>query len=227
MSYNLKGLQLDENAAVAVVRLAQVDVLGVQEPPRGPLRKARLRRWAERAGLRVVVDDFAARTTALLARPDAVVEAPRAHRLPWRVGWTRRGFATARVDGVEVVVLHLSVHPEERARHLDLVEAYLAQVQGPLVVVGDLNEGPDGPAWQRLARYAQDTAGGRAAPTFRASGPRHRIDAVLASPELEARKSRVLRDAAARRASDHLPLVVDVAGVDAAGEDVGAGSSRV
>lgn len=210
MSYNLKGLQLDEHAAVAVVRLADVDVLGVQEPPRGPLRRVRLRRWAERAGLRVVVGGFASRTTALLVRPGSVVERPRAHRLPWRVGWTRRGFATARVDGVEVVVLHLSVHPEERARHLDQVEAYLRQVQGPLVVVGDLNERPDGPAWQRLARYARDTAGDGAAPTFRASGPRHRIDVVLASPELAASRSRVLRDAAARRASDHLPLVVDL-----------------
>lgn len=211
MSYNLKGLQLDERAAGAVVRLAEVDVLGVQEPPRGPLRRARLRRWAARAGLRVVVGDFASRTTALLVRPGCVVERPRAHRLPWRVGWTRRGFATARVDGVEVVVLHLSVHPEERARHLDHVEAYLDQAQGPLVVVGDLNERPDGPAWQRLARYARDTAGDGAAPTFRASGPRHRIDVVLASPDVEVRRVRVLRDAAARRASDHLPVVADLA----------------
>ncbi|MDM8085586.1 endonuclease/exonuclease/phosphatase family protein [Cellulomonas cellasea] len=210
MSYNLKGLRLDDAAAVAVVRLAQVDVLGVQEPPRGPLRRVRLRRWAARTGLRVVVDDFASRTTALLARPDSVVERPRAHRLPWRMGWTRRGFVTARVDGVEVVVLHLSLHPDERARHLDLVEAHLDRVDGPIVVVGDLNEPPGGPAWQRLARYAQDTAGDGAAPTFRAPSPRHRIDVVLASPELAASRSRVLRDAAARRASDHLPLVVDL-----------------
>lgn len=210
MTYNLKSLRLDEAAAVAVVRLEHPDVLGVQEPPRGPFRRARLRRFAARTGMRVVVDAYSARTTALLVDPGCRVEAPRAHRLRWRVGWTRRGFATARVDGVDVVVLHLSVHPDERARHLDRIEERLAALDGPVVVLGDLNERPDGPAWARLARFGRDAAAAAPQPTFRASGPRHRIDAVLASPELEVRDVRVLRDAAARRASDHLPLVVDL-----------------
>ncbi|MFI2753564.1 endonuclease/exonuclease/phosphatase family protein [Cellulomonas sp. P22] len=210
MTYNLKSLQVDEAAAAAVVRLEQPDVLGVQEPPRGPFRRARLRRFAARAGMRVAVGAYRARTTALLVRPGCRVEEPRAHRLRWRVGWTRRGFVTARVDGVDVVVLHLSVHADERARHLDVIEERIDELSGPLVVLGDLNERPDGPAWARLARHGRDAAETAPAPTFRAPAPRHRIDAVLVSPELGVRGVRVLRDAAARRASDHLPVVADL-----------------
>lgn len=248
MTYNLKGLKLDAPAAAAVVRAADPDVVGVQEPPRGPLGRWLLRRFARDAGLRVAVGHGGARTTALLVSPRAGrVEDARAVRLPWfgprerRTAWTRRGYALATVDGVRVVSVHLSLDRLERARHLSRILAEVEATPGPCVVVGDLNEQPGGETWGRLGALLQDAhvaaadagrarmlpgaagvapgdaAGGapggvRAEParTFSAVRPRRRIDAVLASRDLVPRAAHVPDDDAARRASDHLPIVADL-----------------
>lgn len=277
MTYNLKGLTLDAAAAAEVVRAADPDVVGVQEPPRGPLGRWRLRRFARDAGLRVAVGHGGARTTALLVSPRVTrVEDARAVRLPWfgarerRTAWTRRGYALATVDGVRVVSVHLSLDRLERARHLSRILAEVEATAGPCVVVGDLNEQPGGETWGRLGALLRDAhaaaahdseregpgrhapaggpgeAPGRApapgpgdapgrgpgdapgrgpgdapdrapggapaepARTFSAVRPRRRIDAVLASPDLVPRGARVPDDAAARRASDHLPVVAEL-----------------
>lgn len=232
MTYNLKGLKLDAAAAAAVVRAADPDVVGVQEPPRGPLGRWRLRRFARDAGLRVAVGHGGARTTALLvARRAASVEGARAVRLPWfgprerRTAWTRRGYALATVEGVRVVSVHLSLDRLERARHLTRILAEVRASPGPCVVVGDLNEQPGGETWGRLGELLRDAHGdapggaggagpvdGRVEParTFSAVRPRRRIDAVLASAELVPRAAHVPDDDAARRASDHLPVVADL-----------------
>ncbi|MBB2922396.1 endonuclease/exonuclease/phosphatase family protein [Cellulomonas cellasea] len=163
MTYNLKGLKLDAAAAAAVVRAADPDVVGVQEPPRGPLGRWRLRRFARDAGLRVAVGHGGARTTALLVSPRAArVEDARAVRLPWfgprerRTAWTRRGYALATVDGVRVVSVHLSLDRLERARHLSRILAEVEATPGPCVVVGDLNEQPGGETWGRLGTLLRD-----------------------------------------------------------------------
>ncbi|WP_170223927.1 endonuclease/exonuclease/phosphatase family protein [Cellulomonas cellasea] len=240
MTYNLKGLKLDAAAAAAVVRAADPDVVGVQEPPRGPLGRWRLRRFARDAGLRVAVGHGGARTTALLVSPRATrVEDARAVRLPWfgarerRTAWTRRGYALATVDGVRVVSVHLSLDRLERARHLSRILAEVEATPGPCVVVGDLNEQPGGETWGRLGTLLRDAhveaprdgsgggpgdgprvpfGGAPAEParTFSAVRPRRRIDAVLASPDLVPRGARVPDDDAARRASDHLPIVAEL-----------------
>jgi endonuclease/exonuclease/phosphatase family metal-dependent hydrolase len=227
MTYNLKGLRLDGAAAARVVRDADPDVVGVQEPPRGPLGRWRLRRFARDAGLRVVVGHGGARTTALLVASRAVrVEGARAVRLPWfgpreRRAWTRRGYALATVDGVRVVSVHLSLDPLERARHLTRILAEVEATPGPCVVVGDLNEQPGGETWRRLGELLRDAhvepvhrpfgdAPAEPARTFSAVRPRRRIDAVLASPGLVPRGAWVPEDAAARRASDHLPIVAEL-----------------
>jgi endonuclease/exonuclease/phosphatase family metal-dependent hydrolase len=236
MTYNLKGLKLDAAAAAAVVRAADPDVVGVQEPPRGPLGRWRLRRFARDAGLRVAVGHGGARTTALLVAPRvASVDDARAVRLPWfgarerRTAWTRRGYALATVGGVRVVSVHLSLDRLERARHLTRILAEVRASPGPCVVVGDLNEQPGGETWGRLGELLRDAHGGASggasgdargaalpggrvepARTFSAVRPRRRIDAVLASPDLVPRASYVPDDDAARRASDHLPIVADL-----------------
>ena len=209
MTYNVKGLRLDLDALVEVVRAAAPDVVGLQEPPRGPWGRRRLRTFARRAGLRVAVGGRGARTTALLVAPGVVVADARAHRLRWRVGRTRRGFAAARVDGVAIVVLHLALHPAERAGHLGAILGELAATTGPRVVVGDLNELPGGPTWVRLTGELRDAVD-PPRPTFTAARPRRRLDAVLVSPELHVISSQVPDGDAARRASDHLPVVVDL-----------------
>lgn len=212
MTYNLRGLHDDGDALVAVVRAAHPDVLAVQEPPRGPAGRARLRRFAFRTGLRVVA---VSRTTALLVAPHRGVRDAAGMRLPWRPGLTRRGVATARVDGVRVVAVHLGLRAAERARHVDLlVRRLLRTPDGPVLVAGDLNERPGGPSWTTLAAAGglQDAAdvAHAALPTYPASAPRVRIDVVLADPRVRVVEAHVPDDGPVGVASDHRPLVVDV-----------------
>lgn len=216
MTYNLRGLREQVDALVDVVRAARPDVLAVQEPPRGLTGRARLRRFAARTGLRVAVGGGGARTTALLVAPHRGVHGAAGLRLPWRVGLTRRGVATARVDGVRVVVVHLGLRGDERAHHVDLVtRRLLHDADVPVLVAGDLNERPGGPSWQALGAVGdglQDAAVVVAAdvPTYPADSPRVRIDAVLVDPRLPVLDARVPDEAAVGVASDHRPLVVDV-----------------
>ncbi|WP_146192364.1 endonuclease/exonuclease/phosphatase family protein [Cellulomonas sp. WB94] len=221
MTYNVKGLSVDAEAAAQVVRDADPDVLGIQEPPRGPVGAARLRRFAADVGMRPVVTGHGARTTALLVADLRVgtVEAAAAVRLPM-LGRREllappipRGYARATVAGVQVVVVHLSLDPAERARHVTRI---LADVRsrldagGQCVVVGDLNELPDGPAWARFGVHLRDSATDPQ-PTFTALRPGQRIDVVLVSDGLRVVASHVPSGTAAERGSDHRPVVADLA----------------
>lgn len=115
ITYNLARLTGEAPAVAEVLRAAAPDVVGVQEPPRGPWGRARLRRTARAAGLAVVLAGRGARTTALLASPRLL---PAAHvevlRLPWwgsrfvRRWWARRGVVLARLGGVDLAVVHLA-----------------------------------------------------------------------------------------------------------------------
>ena len=221
MTYNVKALSVDAEAAAQVVRDADPDVLGIQEPPRGPVGARRLRRFAAEVGMRPVVTGHGARTTALLVadrRADSVAAAA-AVRLPM-LGRRElvalpipRGYARAMVAGVQVVVVHLSLDPAERARHVTRI---LADVRarldagGQAVVVGDLNELPDGPAWARFGVHLRDAATDPQ-PTFNALRPGQRIDVVLVSDGLRVVDSRVPSGTAAEHGSDHRPVVVDLA----------------
>ena len=214
MSYNVKMLKLDQAAAAEVVRAAAPDVLGLQEPPLGPRKRRRLEEFAARAGLRVAVSGHGARTTALLVAPGVTVGEARAHRLPWHVGRTRRGFVVAQVDGITVVVLHLALESAERLDHVEAILGELALITGPCVVVGDLNEVPGGPTWGRLTGGLRDAVD-PPQPTFTANRPRRRLDAVLVSPEVRVHGSDVPAGPTTRRASDHLPIVVDLTVIEA------------
>lgn len=157
ITYNLARLTGEAPAVAEVLRAAAPDVVGVQEPPRGPWGRARLRRTARAAGLAVVLAGRGARTTALLASPRLL---PAAHvevlRLPWwgsrfvRRWWARRGVVLARLGGVDLAVVHPALDPV------------------------------------------------------------HRIDLVLHDPSLRVRRAEVLDGALVRRASDHLPLLVEL-----------------
>ncbi|WP_456844422.1 endonuclease/exonuclease/phosphatase family protein [Cellulomonas sp. P5_C6] len=209
MTYNLKCLHLSAPAAAAVVRAAAPDVLAVQEPPRGLLGRRRLARFARAVGLRPVVNGHGARTTALLVAPALRVSGAGAVRLSWRPGTTRRGVSVATVEGIRFVVVHLSLVRVERAAHLAVVLRDHVPASRT-VVLGDLNELPDGPAWAALTAVLVDAdpSGG---PTFPAVEPRQRIDAILASPDLVTSSPTIPSDPAVLHASDHRPLIVDLA----------------
>lgn len=199
----------DRDARVAgVVAALAPDVLAVAEPARGITGRARMREVAASAGLVPVVGGGAARTTALFARADLPVHGARSVRLPWRPGRTRRGFATAVVGGVQVLVAHLGLRSAERLQHVARV---LADVDPdrPVLLAGDLNEQPGGGVWQAVTAGLVDLTA-EAGPTYPADVPRVRIDAVFGARVRAVGAAHVPGDPDAQVASDHRPVVVDV-----------------
>jgi endonuclease/exonuclease/phosphatase family metal-dependent hydrolase len=124
-----------------------------------------------------------------------------------------------RHDGgfVELLNTHLSIHLIERLTQVKVLlgsEWILrADRGGPLIVCGDFNSGPLSPVYRRITAHlidAQRATRHSVRATWPSLLPFLRIDHVFASPSLEVRRCEVLRDKLARRASDHLPIVVDV-----------------
>ena len=181
MTYNLKGLQLSRADAVAVVRIAAPDVLGVQEPPRGLLGRWRMRRFAPgRRACGPAVNGRGARTTALLVAPGRSVSDARALGLVNLAGRHPAGRAPwppSTACGSSSCTCRWSA--TSGAAHLsDILLDHVPPRR--TVVLGDLNERPGGPTWKRLTSGA-----GRRRPRRRPDVPRdrrrvHRIDAVFA-----------------------------------------------
>lgn len=209
MTYNIRMLKDDRAAVVAVLRACAPDVVAIQEPPRGGIvGRWRLRRLAAEAGLEVVVAGGGARTTALLARPEVAVTGARAMRLPSMPGRTLRGLSVVEHAGLRIVSVHLGLSARERSHQVVRLMPLVAAAPS-CVVLGDLNELPDGPSWRRLGMDLRDLAA-HAGPTYPATAPTKRIDAVLGSRGVAASGARVVRNDDTSRASDHLPVVVDV-----------------
>jgi endonuclease/exonuclease/phosphatase family metal-dependent hydrolase len=208
MTYNVKGLQLSRTDVVAVIRAAAPDVLGLQEPPRGLLGWFRTWRLARDVGMRAVVNGGGARTTALLTARGRTVTDSAGVRLPNLSGRTARGIAVATVDGIRFVVVHLSLVRRERAAHLaGILRDHVPGVR--TVVLGDLNEQPGGATWSSLTGVLVD-ADPTGGPTFPATEPAQRIDAVLTTRDLTVVSARVVGEHPVLRGSDHRPLVVDL-----------------
>lgn len=208
LTYNVRQLRDDATAVAQVLRDSDADVVALQEPPRGPFGRARLRRLAERAGYEAAVAGGGARTTALLVRRGTRATGAQAARLPWRVGRTRRGLAFADVGGVRVVSAHLSLDPAERLRHVHRLLLLVRGAEGGCVVAGDLNEDPGGPTWRRLGLHLRDVSAATG-PTFPARRPRRRLDAVLATGGITGVARRV-DEGPVETASDHRPVVADL-----------------
>jgi endonuclease/exonuclease/phosphatase family metal-dependent hydrolase len=140
--------------------------------------------------------------------------------------WLRLSFDDGYLD---VVNTHLSLHFLERIaqfRALFSDEPHSAigthpapfpplrgEHLGRLVLCGDFNAGALSPLYfllRRRLRDAQRARGRRAEPTFPSRYPLLRIDHVWLGAGLQAESVLVPRDALARIASDHLPIVVDL-----------------
>ena len=219
-SYNIKALRQDRAAVVAVLLDLDADVVGIQESTHWPVRRWRLARLARDAGLEVAVTGWGARETSLLVRPGLEVTGRQRIPLPWKVGRTRRGIAAATVAGVPVIVVHLSLDPAERQRHLTIIQGVLTRHGADrVVVVGDLNEEPGGAGWTALTAHLADAAA-HAGPTFPSANPGRRIDAILVGARHRVIKSRVRHDQVTGLASDHCPLYCDIAPDDITRDDI-------
>lgn len=160
-------------------------------------------------------DAILSRLSMRLVRADAL-PAP-AHR----PGQERRGAlwveATCQGRTLQLVNTHLGLDARERITQIEtlLGAGWLrhAQCTRPYFLCGDFNAWPGTRAYQMLRRSLRDAQDqprpGWARSTFPAFFPFLRIDHVFHSPGIEVRSIRVPCDREVRRASDHLPLIVE------------------
>ncbi len=129
-------------------------------------------------------------------------------------GCEPRGAISAALDAgshaIRVWVTHLGLEWRERKRQLDRLQASLGSMQEAdrTLLMGDFNE------WvpKRLGRHALSRSHPfrTALPTFPSRLPVLPLDRVLIRPRPTRVHAFTVRTLAARAASDHLPLVVDV-----------------
>ena len=204
--------RVDLRRLAAACACLEADVLAVQEVDRHACRtrfRDEMRLIARATGLQAVFGEAARKRwrsygNVLLARGPItdvdVLKLPRPRKGEPRVAIIAR----VAVGGVAMSVgaTHLSFRKGEGAVQLDVVLAALAERDGPRLLLGDLNIGPD------LVVPAVEAAGYTVAPTeatFPASAPRTRIDYVAVSglEVLSASTPTV-------GTSDHLPIVAEI-----------------
>jgi endonuclease/exonuclease/phosphatase family metal-dependent hydrolase len=156
---------------------------------------------------------------AVLVRYPWRLGASRLHRFPRSVRFYPRGVLVAEIsDGRRRLLaasVHLGLRPAERRRHGTELERVVLDAAGgaPAVIGGDFNEFANGRAIGALSvRFADAAldAAGVAAPTFPSKAPVARIDYVFVTRDLEILSERVPFDEEIARASDHLPVVVEI-----------------
>lgn len=217
VSYNLHSLKDDRGALIAVVRDLAPDVLLLQEAPRRFRWRPRCAALARAFGLVMAVGGMPGLGNLVLTDLRVAVTETWCLRFPLTPGRHLRGAALARcrVAGGSFLVAgsHLATDPVERPDQAGrlrtaLTEAAAAEPDQPPLVGADLNDEPGSATWSALVAGLVDPGDG--SPTFPATGPRRRIDAVFVDPRVEVRGYQVVDTPAARRASDHLPVVADL-----------------
>jgi endonuclease/exonuclease/phosphatase family metal-dependent hydrolase len=159
--------------------------------------------------------DGGAYGNALLALPELLGGEPlQANALPLpggrSVGEEPRVLLAARAAGLRVFVAHFDLPAPVRQAQADALLAAVGDPRGT-VVLGDLNEGPDGPAVRKLIaagfRDAWAESGAQELVTAPWDRPQARIDQVLLGPDLpHARSARAFSS----DASDHALVLVEL-----------------
>ena len=146
--------------------------------------------------------------------------------LPKTRGLHQRGLAMAVLEKqgqrFAVASFHLGGSPQERARHAELIKAECTTMSAtvPWIVGGDLNEEEGAPAWETLRDRRLDVWRAAAQPlgelTNNAINPSRRIDAIFCDPSFQVLTGGVPVgiDELLVRASDHRPVVADLAPLD-------------
>lgn len=211
LSYNIRSLRDDPKAVAAVIRASRPDIVCVQEAPRFLRWRSKCAALARESGLVVVTGGRPAGAMLLLAALRVRIRATSDVTLRKRRRLHQRGLAIAEIEvaGVSYTVasMHLSLNDDERLAQADEVFAKLAGHSPPLILAGDVNETPDGPAWARIADRLQDGGGGH---TYSSKRPHKRIDAIFVDARLEFLACDVPDAPGIAVASDHRPLLAVV-----------------
>ncbi|MEU7605772.1 endonuclease/exonuclease/phosphatase family protein [Streptomyces sp. NPDC040724] len=221
LSYNIRSLRDDEEALARVIRACEPDLVFVQEAPRFFRWRKHAARLAAKCDLVVLGGGATAAGPLLLCSLRVFVERTEDVLLPRTPGLHRRGFATAvvRIGAARagLVCAHLSLDRAERVAQAELLLERVAGMDTPYgIAAGDVNEGPGGSAFARLAGALQDcwaVAPWGGERTFPVSAPDRRIDAVFASGGVEVLACGVpaglpgVSSTDLRSATDHLPVL--------------------
>ena len=216
LSYNVHGLRDDRAALTGLVRELAPDVVIVQEAPRRFRWRHKCAALADDFGMVVAAGGLPSLGNLLLVSLRVRVHDTWCLRYPLTPGRHLRGaaFADCSVHGGRFTVSgsHLATDATERPDQAALWKQALSAVDAPLVAGGDLNEGPGGGAWRTVADGLVDAAdsAGNTSLTFPATLPRLRLDGVFVTPDIGVERYEVIDSEVARRASDHLPVVVDL-----------------
>ncbi|AXH95589.1 endonuclease/exonuclease/phosphatase family protein [Ornithinimicrobium avium] len=214
-TYNLRGLKDDADVAAQVVRRIDPDVLLLQEVPRYPGSSYAIAAFARAAGMLWSGRTRLVSGTSLMTSL-RVISSDSQDR-PLRVGLREnpRSYTVARLSvpgtpSVTVVSVHLSLVGEQRVEHIAAVLRELAEDDAPVVLGGDLNENQAGPAWGVVADRLEEVSEDR--PTFPASRPQHRLDAIFSRGHRSAATGdpALLEGMPLAAATDHLPVWVDL-----------------
>jgi endonuclease/exonuclease/phosphatase family metal-dependent hydrolase len=121
-------------------------------------------------------------------------------------------------DGFQVHLMNTHLSVSFRERHAQMTAllgaewAVRARAHLPLVVCGDFNASPLSPVYRKLCRDLKDAQCGKTRhATWPSRLPVLRIDHIFVSADVTVGGASVVDDPLARRASDHLPLVADLA----------------
>ena len=213
LSYNVHGLKGDRAALVALVRELAPDVLVVQEAPRRFRWRQKCATLADDVGMVVAAGGLPALGNLLLVSLRVKVHETWCLRYPLTPGRHLRGaaFAQCSVRGGRFSVSgsHLATDPAERPAQAALWKEALERIEGPVIAAADLNEGPGGGAWRTVEDGLLSAAGGR--PTYPATLPARLIDGLFVTPDITIDRYEAVETDLARRASDHLPILADLA----------------
>jgi endonuclease/exonuclease/phosphatase family metal-dependent hydrolase len=217
MSYNVHGLSDDRAALAETVRAVAPDVLVVQEAPRRLRWRTRNAQLAHVTGLVYAAGGAPTLGNVVLTSFRVRALSDSAVRFPLTPGRHLRGAVLARCAvpnalPFTVVGSHLATDDDERPGQARLLHDAVAGVDEPVILGVDANEVPDGESFRVLAGDLVDTASSRTAEsrTFPATAPQRRIDALLVDKRIEVSHFDVIDTPAARRGSDHLPLLADL-----------------
>lgn len=219
--------RLDVGRVAAVIAAQEPDIVALQEVDVGRARTGgvdQAHAIAERLDMAfhfnaaLSVEEERYGDAILTTLPERLIKAGPLPGYPRMPRLEPRGalWIAVTIDGVEVQVLntHLGLVPREQQIQASALmgPSWLCGParQPPLIVVGDMNAGPWSATLRALMRGMNDARAGRGRiATFPAGLPMLQIDHVLVSPDIAVSGVHAPNDALARRASDHLPLVVD------------------
>jgi endonuclease/exonuclease/phosphatase family metal-dependent hydrolase len=212
MAWNVHGFRAGTPAVAEVIAEQGPEVVLLNEV--GYLG-FRVHRLARRLGMGVVTGGTLRHRipNAVLARPPWRVVDHRVEVLPRMSHELRRGAVLATIGRagrrVLAVSVHLGLSTRERRRHAEVLTDLLGARHEPVVLGGDLNESPDGPAASWIGERYWDAYGNLEGPdglTFPSTDPRARIDYVFVSG-VEVERAWVAGEPGA---SDHLAVLADL-----------------